>query len=220
MLALKIILIALCALVLIIALILSLDLKVIFAFDTNGRIELYAKLLFFKLYDIHEKKEPSRFGSYLKRIFGIEALTDKEGLKQDTQESGVSGAANRVIGLLALIAGQILWLLKRVRIKKFHLLAICGGDDAADAAMDYGLVCAAVYPFVGYLESTAKFAKKANDIQVGCDFENEASFETEIIAKIRIIHLLRAVFKNALASADNILQNSSPTTNNGGNTNE
>ncbi len=218
MIILKIIGIALLVIALLIFTVLMLDLKVFFAFDTNGRVELYAKILFYKFYDFNNKKEPSKFGSYLKRIFGIETLTDTEGLKQDVQESGVSGTANRVITILSLLAGQILWLLARVRIKKFHLLAICGGDDAADAAMDYGLVCAAVYPFVGYLESTAKFAKKANDIQVGCDFENEASFETEIIAKIRIIHVLRAVIKNALANAENILDNSSPTTNNGGNT--
>ncbi len=218
MIILKIVGIALSVIALLIFTVLMLDLKVVFAFDTNGRLELKAKILFYKFYDVHEKKEPSKFGSYLKRIFGIETLTDTEGLKQDVQESGVSGTANRVITILSLLAGQILWLLSRVRIKKFHLLAICGGDDAADAAMDYGLVCAAVYPFVGYLESTAKFAKKANDIQVGCDFENEASFETEIIAKLRIIHALRAVIKNALANADNILDSATPTTNNGGNT--
>lgn len=218
MLVLKIIGIALCIIVLLVFLILMLDIKAVFVFGTDGSFELKAKILFYKFFDIHEKKKPSKFGGYLKRIFGIEALTDTEGLKQDAQSGGISDTANKVITLLSLLAGQILWLLKKVRIKKFHLLAICGGYDAADAAMEYGLVCAAVYPFVGYLESTAKFAKKANDIQVGCDFENQAHFETEIVVKIRIIHAVRAVLKNAMANADNILDSATPTSDNGGNT--
>ena len=217
MIILKIIGFALLAIVFLIAVILSLNLKVVFAFDTNGRIELYAKILFYKLYDIHVKKESGKIGRYLKRIFGITALTDTEGLKQGAQTSGISDTATKVITVLSLLAGQVVWLLKRIKIKKFHLLAICGGEDAADAAMDYGLVCAAVYPFVGYLESTAKFAKKANDIQVGCDFEGSAYFETEIIAKIRLIHAVRAIWRNAMQNADNILDSPNPLINNGGN---
>lgn len=205
MLAVKIILIALCALFLLITAILLLDLKLIFAFDTNGRLELNASLLSYRLYDIKSKKPSSKFGRYLKRIFGIEALTDTEEIKKDAQESGVSDTVTRLITILSLLAGQIAWLLKRVRVKKLHLLAICGGGDAADAAMDYGLVCAAVYPFVGYLETSTQLSDKANDVQVGCDFENEPHFETEIIVKIRLFHVLRAIWRNALNSADNIL---------------
>ena len=216
MLAIKIILIALCAVILIVALILSLDIKVVFEFDTNGRLTLLAKLLFYKLYDIRQKKEPSPFGRYLKRIFGISALTDTEEIKKDTQESGISDTVSRLIAVLSLLAGQISWLLKRVRIKKLHILAICGGSDAADAAMDYGLVCAAVYPFVGYLETNAKFKEKAGDIRVGCDFENDAHFEAEITVKIKLFHVIRAIFRSALDGAESILDNADPKNNNGG----
>lgn len=197
MLAIKIILIALCAVILIVALILSLDIKVVFEFDTNGRLTLLAKLLFYKLYDIKQKKEPSSFGRYLKRIFGIEALTDTEEIKKDTQESGISDTVSRLIAVLSLLAGQISWLLKRVRIKKLHILAICGGSDAADAAIEYGVVCSAVYPFIGYLETNFKGAEKALDVNIGCDFENEAYFGTDIKIKLRIIHIVRALMRSA-----------------------
>ena len=78
MLAVKIILIALCALFLLITAILLLDLKLVFAFDTNGRLELNASLLSYRLYDIKSKKPSSKFGRYLKRIFGTGRLPDEQ----------------------------------------------------------------------------------------------------------------------------------------------
>lgn len=199
MIILKIIGLILSAIALIVFIILMLNAKIIFAFDTNGRLVLKAKLLFFTVYDLKRKKKKSgKIGTFLKKIFGIDTLTDTENLKTDAQTSGISSAVNKVVTVLMLLMGQIVWLLKRVKLKKLRLYAVCAGDDAADAAMDYGLVCSAVYPFVGYLETSLKMPKNACDIQVGCDFEGDAYFETEITAKLRVIHILRAIYRNAV----------------------
>lgn len=203
MLALKIIGAVLGALLLIIFVILMLRIKVFFLFSTKGSIELKASLLFYKIYDLNskkKKKKSGRFGRFLKRIFGIDALTDAEGLKTDAQTNGISGTVEKVLSLLFLLAGQIKWLLSRVRLKKLRILTVCGGDDAADAAMEYGAACSVVYPFVGYLDTNFNIKEKAKDINVFCDFEGEAVFETEIIAKIRIIHIVRAVMRNAIGA--------------------
>lgn len=200
MLALKIIGAALGAVLLIIFVILMLRIKVVFLFSTKGTTELKANLLFYKIYDLNakKKKKSGRFGRFLKRIFGIDTLTDTEGLKADAAESGISDTVEKVLTVLFLLAGQIMWLLKRVQFKKLRILAVCGGNDAADAAMEYGAVCSLIYPFAGYLETTLKIKEKSKDINVFCDFEGEAVFETEIIAKIRIIHIVRAIFKNLI----------------------
>lgn len=203
LLALKIIGILLAAVISIIFIILMLRAKVVFLFSTKGKIELKASLLFFTVYDLNKKKKKTgKFGAFLKRIFGIDTLTNAQEMKTEAAESGISGAVTKVVTVLTLLAGQILWLLKRVDLKNFRVLAICGGGDAADTAMDYGLVCSAIYPFAGYLESTVNTAKNAIDIQAGCDFANEPEFELEIIAKIRIIHIVRAIWRNAVDGID------------------
>ncbi|MBQ5838329.1 MAG: DUF2953 domain-containing protein, partial [Clostridia bacterium] len=94
------------------------------------------------------------------------------------------------------------WLVKKIKLKRFGLDVICGGGDAADAAIEYGVVCSAVYPFIGYLETNFKGAERALDVNIGCDFENEAYFGIDIKAKIRIIHILRAFLKGAIDIAN------------------
>ena len=105
MLALKIIGAVLGALLLIIFVILMLRIKVFFLFSTKGSIELKASLLFYKIYDLNskKKKKSGRFGRFLKRIFGIDALTDAEGLKTDAQTSGISGTVEKVLSLLSCL---------------------------------------------------------------------------------------------------------------------
>lgn len=201
---LKIIGTVLAAVVLLIFVILMLRAKVVFVFSTEGKTELKANLLFYSIYDLNKKKKkekPGKIGAFLKRIFGIDTLTDTQTLKNDAVESGISGAVNKIVTILTLLAGQIAWLLKRVYLKKLRIVAVCGGGDAADAAMDYGMVCSTVYPFAGYLESTLKTPKNAIDIRAGCDFDGEAVFEIEIVAKIRVIHVVRAIWRNAMSMA-------------------
>lgn len=200
MIVLKIIGIVLAVLIALIFIILMLKAKLVFVFSTKNKIELKVKLLFFTLYDLNKKKKKKKktgkVGKFLKRIFGINALTDSEGLKDDVQESGIVNTVNKVITVLFLLAGQTKWILKRIEWKKLRLLAICGGNDAADLAMEYGALCSIVYPFVGYLDTNFDIKEKVKDINVLCDFDGEAIFETEIIAKIRIIHIVRAISRN------------------------
>lgn len=202
--------IALAVIVVLIVIALLLSVKLVFVFDTCDRFELKVKYLFFTLYDINKPKKekvrkdkkPSRLGEYAKRLFGLDKLT-AEAIKDGAEGDGISSTVNSMLTLIMLLLGNIKWLLSRVRVKKLYLLAICGGEDAADAAMEYGYVCSAVYPFVGYLESSVKLPEKAVDIQVGCDFEGEARAVTEIIAKLRVIHALRALVRSAVDAATN-----------------
>lgn len=206
MIALKIIGILLAVIVFLVVLVLLQSVKVIFSFNTEGKLDLRAKVMLFTIYDVNKKKEekapkkdkkPSRISAYFQRLFGIDTLTDAANVKGNAEEKGISDSVNKVVTVFSLLLGEIVWLLGKIRVKRLHVLAICGGNDAADAAMEYGLVCAAVYPLVGYIESNLNTKKNASDIQIGCDFENEAYFESDFTAKLRLIHIVRAVFKNA-----------------------
>lgn len=219
MLALKIIGILLAVIFVLIFVALMLNLQVIFGFNTAGKLDVRAKVSFFTVFDINKKKTKKtpqkvtdnkkdnkkkknrKIAAYIQKKLGLDELLDANALGEKAGAGGISDSVNKIVTLLTLVMGELAWLLKRIRVQRFHILAVCGGSDAADAAMEYGVVCAAVYPLVGYIEANLNTKKDATDIQIGCDFENDAYFETDFKVKLRVIHVVRAVFRNALALA-------------------
>lgn len=199
---------------------LMLNLQVIFGFNTEGKLDIRAKISVFTVFDINKKKKKKtiqkttkqpqisdkkkksgKLAEYIKKKFGLDELLDANAIGEKVGAGGISESVNKIVTLLTLVMGEITWLLKKIRVQRFRILAICGGNDAADAAMEYGVVCAAVYPLVGYIETNLNTEKNSMDIQIGCDFENDAYFETDFRIRLRIIYVVRAVFRNAMALA-------------------
>ena len=214
MIVLKIVLILLAVILFLLFFILIQSVKVVFSFSTEPKLDLRVKILGITLYDVNkvnkttgtetqtdtpetEKKQPNKVANYFKKLFGIDTLTNATKVKENAESKGISDSVNQVVTVISLLLGQLIWLLSKIRVKRFHILAICGGDDAADAAMEYGYVCAAVYPLVGYIDAHLNTKKNATDVQIGCDFENDVYFEIDFIAKLRLIHIVRAVLRNA-----------------------
>jgi len=186
--------------------------RVVFSFSTKGKRDLKAKILFFSLYDMNKKpkkakkektnKKPSKISAYFKKLFGLDAIDDATKIKENTEKEGISETVDKIVAAFSLLFGRISWLLGKINVKRFHILAICGGSDAADVAMEYGMVCAAIYPLMGYIETNLNVKENATDVRIGCDFENEAYFEIEFKAKLRLIHIVRAVLRNAKKMAE------------------
>lgn len=193
----KIIGIVFAALLLFIALLLVLNVKFLFDFSTEGALNFKIKLLCFTVYDINkpkdEKKKPSKIGSAIKQLLGFERVIEAQTEEGEKQTERISSKLTGIVTVFMLLTDSNLWLAKKINFKHFGLDIICGGADAADAAIEYGIVCSTVYPFIGYLETNFKGAEKALSVNICCDFENEAYFGTEIKAKLRIIHILRAL---------------------------
>ncbi len=62
-------------------------------------------------------------------------------------------------------------LCKRIKISDFSLEMICGGDDAAKAALNYGRMNLLVANALGWIGSF--FTLKPPYIDIGCDFQSE-----------------------------------------------
>ena len=204
MIVLKIIGALLAVIILLIAIILMLKFKLIVSYDKQKGLKVLYRILFFTF-----GKNPnpnSIIVRKLKRILEIDKIESAEVIKQDVEESGLSEAIRRIVTIVTLLAGRIFWLLKYCKILKLRIFAVCADEDAADAAIDYGLVCAAVYPFTAYLTSNIKTAKNAENIAVYCDFEGEKQLEFDLTVSVRIIHLLRALYRNAMEKAEAELQ--------------
>ena len=72
---------------------------------------------------------------------------------------------------LKIVFSKLSWLVRRLKIRNFKLALSVVGGDAADTAIKYGAVCAAVYPIFGFIDSKLDF--KAKSIDVYADFEGK-----------------------------------------------
>ncbi len=193
--------ILLAVIIAIIVVVLLSSIRVSFSFNTKEKPELKAKYLFFTVIDLNkpkdEKKKPSKIGSAIKQLLGFERVIEAQTEEGEKQTERISSKLTGIVTVFMLLTDSNLWLAKKINFKRLGLEVICGGSDAADAAIEYGIVCSTVYPFIGYLETNFKGADKALDVNIGCDFENEAYLGIEIKAKLRIIHILRALIRSA-----------------------
>ena len=67
----------------------------------------------------------------------------------------------------------VFYLLKKGRLKHFKGRFVIGGEDAADAAVNYGQVCAVLYPLLGLAASYLTFVRP--DLQLYCDYDRTDS---------------------------------------------
>ncbi len=155
--------------------------------DIKEEIELRAQYLFFKIPILPAKqKKPKDLPANKK--------TDKTGnIKTLVQEKGLSGATEEILQLLKNLLEPLGNVVRRIVFRVFDLRIIVANGDAAVAAVEYGAVCALVYPFVAGLESVASVNKR--NLQVQCDFEtSQPVFECKIIAQLQPMYLISFVW--------------------------
>ncbi|MBR7133250.1 MAG: hypothetical protein IKD04_06920 [Clostridia bacterium] len=121
-------------------------------------------------------KEGKRFFGFLKEKYGF------------------SGAVKTVFGFIGDVLAHIKKLLRHIKFKSIILDISVSGDDAAKTAVEYGGVCAAVYPVLSVLDTCAGFSYK--QINIKSDFVSENSrfrFSGSVI--LRVFFLLVAAIK-------------------------
>lgn len=88
---------------------------------------------------------------------------------------------------LSISLEKLALVLKRSSVMRFRLKIIESDSDAATAAINYGKICATVYPFLGFLNSHMTF--KEQKVQIYCDYSGQKS-EFKFYLKWRLIPLL------------------------------
>jgi len=112
-------------------------------------------------------------------------------IKKLIDKKGFAGAVYELLDILQLLFKKFMRLLSHIIVKNFNLKIRVGSDDAAVTALEYGAVCAVVYPTLGLAESLLKFKKQKTDIS--CDYNSENSvLEMDATLKIRLIFLIMA----------------------------
>ena len=211
MIVLKIIGIALLIIVLLIARILACPVGIIIKNSENGW-EFFGKILFInipietdkttKKVETEKKTEKSKQGNkkqekgFLDSILEALGISKLTNAKKDAEKNGFSDTVGDTVAVLTNIIKQVAALFKHIYLKKLYINCICGGEDAAEIAMDYGIACAVVYPLSGYVHSVMKVNSRKEKINVQCDFNREEGlFEVEALLSVRVIYILTAIVK-------------------------
>lgn len=109
-------------------------------------------------------------------------------IKKTYKDKGFEGTFKLFSYVIKRVAEKLLWLLKRLKIRNFRLDLSVRGDNAADTAIKYGGVCAAVYPLIAFLDSNLNI--KLKNIDISPLFEGKkssVSFSAQIKAEIIVL---------------------------------
>lgn len=82
-------------------------------------------------------------------------------------------------------------LLKRIKICDFDIRMICGGDDAAKAALKFGTMNLVVGNALGFFDSF--FTLKNPHVDINVDFQSEET-ETEFSCKVKMCAMIFLMF--------------------------
>ena len=191
-----------------IVLLLALPLRIYLRYAPEPGFQFRVKYLFLTLADSTKEKPPKlekpsgkkkpaakkkkgggKATETLLDFLGLKDVSSKLNFKRAVADKGLLGIVSDVTASIRDLFSRIGKLVKKSVFKRFDLRVTVGDSDAADAAMRYGTVCAAVYPLLTLLDGTMKFKKRTVDI--ACDFEQEditAAFDGQL--NYRPIHIV------------------------------
>ena len=117
-------------------------------------------------------------------------------LKQGFKNNSLSASAENVKEILTSVFDIILNAVSKCRLKKFNLKLICAENDAAKAAVEYGIASAVIYPFIGIIKNKVNCSKNAVNINLGCKYNSdETEFLFETVISFKVLYLVSALIK-------------------------
>lgn len=171
------------------ALLLVLPLRIYLKYDADGGLRYRVKYLFLTLADSEAPEKPeqpvkkaaeaekkrsgSGMAAKLLSFLGLEDVSSAANAKKALNEKGLAEMIRGVFGAVKALFSRISRLVCHGEFRRFDLRIVVGDTDCADAAMNYGELCAAVYPLLAFLESKLKFRRRNIDLR--CDFSAEST---------------------------------------------
>lgn len=198
--ALLIIGIILGALALLITAICLLPVYVYIYYDEENSLQLRYRLLW-KVFG-EDPNPNSPILKLLKELSGVAKFDSVKSIKKTVSDSGVSYTLKQVGDVLISLLRQLVWLLPRCRVRKLEVRAICAEGEPDEAAMEYGKLCATVYPIVGIVDNIIPINRRKLLLDLRCDFEAEKSdFALTAVIRARLGSVLRALWRIVLDEA-------------------
>ena len=167
--------------------------KVTVYVDYNESLILKIKYMFFPILTLpaKKKKDDKAKKSKKKPKKKDDKKTDDENAEEKPKKKLALGDILELVKLVLNSLGKPLRkILKRVEIDHLALNIVCGGEDAAKAAITFGAVNVAVGNLMGWLD-TFFTLKPVDELSVNVDFESE---ETTADAYVEIKLTVAAAF--------------------------
>lgn len=163
---------------------------VVITADLNREPEFFLKFLFFKfrLYPRVKKEKKS------KKQKGQKNKAETERKKQNkSKPKGISYYIDKYGDIIKSVISAAKKLLAHISIGRLDVSVTVGGEDAATVAVEYGAVCAVVYPICSMIESNVDV--KESSISIKPDFDAKTSSGTLYVdVRIKAFHVLATVF--------------------------
>ncbi len=131
----------------------------------------YYRYLFIKRWVYPKEKKPipqeKKKGALTRRA--KRRVTSADSWKYLTRHYGFTGAVRMMVDSATALVKNVWRLLEGAKIRKLKGEIRVTGQDAAEAATNYGQVCAVVYPFLGLIGNQMQFVRP--DLKIHCDYE-------------------------------------------------
>ncbi len=114
-------------------------------------------------------------------------------VKVQYKQRGLLGTIRYFCDVIVMIGRKLVHLIKKFKVKNFEMYLTVATEDAADTAIQYGTVCAAVYPTLAFIQSNMNFQPKKIDISADFD-KKKSEFGISCVFSVKTIYLLITAF--------------------------
>lgn len=122
-------------------------------------------------------------------------------IKQLHKEHGITGIINIVQRLAELVVGALKGVFSHLIVTELTVKIEVSGEDAADSAIKYGRVCAALFPALGAITKIVKVKHyNVNVTPVFSDKPGTTRAYAKAKAKLRLIHILRHLLTKGISA--------------------
>ena len=165
----------------------------------ENKTTVWIRYLFFKIpiYPRKKKKAKPKTSDKKPEKKGEKASKDKkESFFTSTAKSQGLGAVIEILEkIIQILKDFSSSTLKHLKIKKLKLNVVTAGEDAADAALNFGYASSVIYPALGVLSSLISFLN-IPDVNITVDYDKkETSASLLLQFKIRLFFLLAIILR-------------------------
>ena len=114
-------------------------------------------------------------------------------IKKSIKEKGIAATVSELSDVLRTVIGKLGKLAGHIRVRIFKLDITAATDDPAVTAIEYGGICAAVFPVISMLRNLLKFNDRGTEISIKSDFcGGKPDFRLDAKIKLRLWFILTA----------------------------
>ena len=153
--------------------------------DEEGNPQFSIKVLFFPIsLEKKEKPKKEKKDSQVLNQLGLSQYTSTGNLKKSISNNGLSSTLKHLISVLKTVFSAVGQVARKFRVRRAKLQVTTAGENAA---LEYGIACAVLYPLSAFLQNRPQVKAKAVETDIRCDFEAfQADISYDIVLRIFI----------------------------------